>query len=110
MRIYNVDDFCLVKELAEATSYVYSVALSDKWLASGSKDNKVRIYDLDDFGLVKELAVTVNFVISIAFSDKLLVTNSGNEVVIHDIGKIKAFSAMHPMEIAPPEGGGLPAS
>ncbi len=44
---------------------------------------------------------------SVAFLDKLVISTD-NKVVIHDIGKIKAFSAMHPMEIAPPKSRELP--
>ena len=86
-----------------------SVTFSDQWLASGSDDKKVRIYNLEDFRLVAELA-EASEIDSVVFRDKLLVTSSGNKVRIHDIGKIKALSAMHPMEIAPPESRGLPAS
>ena len=109
VRIYNLEDFSLVKELGEATDGVYPVAFSDKWLGSGSVDKKVRIYNLEDFRLVKELA-EAGRIYSVVFRDNLLATSSGNQVVIHDIGKIKAFSAMHQMEFAPPEGGGLPVS
>ena len=49
VRIYNLEDFCLVKELEDATHFVISVALSDKWLASGSGDEKVRIYNAGGF-------------------------------------------------------------
>ena len=98
VRIYDMEDFSLVKELGDATDSVNSVALSDKWLASASRDKKVRIYDLEIFWLVTELAEASD-IFSIVFRDKLFATSTGNKVVIHDIGKIKAFSAMHLMEI-----------
>ncbi len=76
VRIYDLEDFCLVKELGEATNTVFSVAFSEKILASGSDDKKVRIYDLEDFGLVKELGEATGDVRTVAFSKKFLASGS----------------------------------
>ena len=71
VRIYNAEDFCLVKELEDATGFVTSVAFSDKWLASGSQDKKVRIYDVQDTLSGKELELLrACFVQPIAISDQ----------------------------------------
>ena len=67
--LIQFQDFGAVQELEEAADPVQSLALSDKWLASGSDDNKVRIYDLEDFSLVKELGDATDSVRSVAFSD-----------------------------------------
>ena len=52
-----------------STAEVYCIALSEKFLASGSDDSKVRIYDLDNFSLVKELGEAADSVRSVVFSE-----------------------------------------
>ena len=86
VRIYDLDNFCLVKELGEAADSVRSVVFSEKTLASGSKDKKVRIYDLDNFSLVKELGEASAEVYSLAFSEKFLASGSADKKVrIYDL-------------------------
>ena len=79
--LIQFQDFGAVQELEEATNCVTSVAFSDKWLASGSKDSKVRIYDMEDFCLVKELEDATDEVYSVAFSDKWLASGSNDKKV-----------------------------
>ena len=79
--LIHFKDFRPVQELGDATDTVLSVAFSDKWLASGSRDNKARIYNLEDFSLVKELAEAARDVNSVAFSDKWLASGSDDKKV-----------------------------
>ena len=78
VRIYDIQDFRIVKRLTEAAGPVDSVALSDKYLAAGSRDKKVRIYDVQDFHMVQEIADASEQIWCVAFSDKYLATGSGD--------------------------------
>ena len=78
-------DFHMMTEIKGAEP-VSSVALSKKFLGSGSADNKVRIYDLENFSFVKELGEATGRVFSVAFSEKFLASGSAdNKVRIYDL-------------------------